>query len=103
MDEQSRLKNEPPKPKFMEMVKSLKWYEAIAAFWPFILIVQGGAIGGAFGGLACYLNIRIFNSAKLSKPLKYVYSFLIGIGAILLFLLVVIILVAAFPNVFGKK
>ena len=94
--------SKPPKPKPNEMFKDLKWHEIIVACWPLVLIAVGGAIGGGFGGLACALNFKIFN-AKLSKPLKYIYSILIGIGGILLYLVVVTVLVAIFPNIFNKK
>ena len=94
--------SKPPKPKPNEMFKDLKWYEIIVACWPLVLITVGGAIGGAFGGVACALNFKIFN-AKLSKPLKYIYSILIGIGGILLYLVVVTVLVIIFPNIFTKK
>ena len=69
---------------------------------PILLMFVGGAIGGAFGGLACVLNIKIFNT-KLSKPLKYIYSLLIGVGFILLYVFVVIVLAVIFPNLFNKK
>ena len=100
--ESSKGGSEPPKSKLSGMIKNLKWYEIIVACWPIVLITVGGAIGGAFGGLACALNFKIFN-AKLSKPLKYIYSILIGIGGILLYLVVVAALVAIFPNIFNKK
>ncbi len=93
--------SELPKSK-PNVFKNLKWYEIIVACWPLVLITVGGAIGGGFGGLACALNLKIFN-AKLSKPLKYIYSLFIGIGGILLYLVVVTVLVAIFPNIFNKK
>jgi hypothetical protein len=78
-------------------LKNLKWYEHLAAGWPLILMFLGGAVGGGCGGLAYALNGKIFNS-KLSTHLKYIFSFLIGIGAILLYILVVIILFQLFPG-----
>jgi len=82
-------------------LKNLKWYEHLAAGWPLILIFVGGAIGGACGGLAYALNGKIFNS-NLSKPLKYIFTFLVGIGSILLYFIMVAILLTIFPGL-GKK
>ncbi len=127
MEEQNEKRN--PKKEFF--LKNFKWYEHLAAGWPLILVFAGGAIytcnkvtssgcfldgykviryvfsdarvyiGGACGGLAYALNGKIFNS-KLSNILKYVFSFLIGISAILLYLLVVVILSIIFPGLFKK-
>ena len=100
--ESSKGGSKSPKPKLNEMIKNLKWYEITMACWPLVLVTFGGAIGGGLGGLTCALNFKIFNS-KLSKPLKYIYSLLIGVGGILLYLVVVTVLVAIFPNIFNKK
>ncbi len=81
--------------------KNLKWYEHIAAGWPLILMFAGGAIGGACGGAAYALNGKLFNS-QLSKPLKYTYSFLIGIGSVILYLIIVAILFSIFPGLAKK-
>lgn len=81
--------------------KSLKWYEHLAAGWPVILLFIGGAAGGACGALAYVLNAKLFNS-RLSNPLKYIFSFLIGIGGVGLYLLAVVILVSLFPGLFKK-
>ena len=101
MNEQGNVKNESRKLKWNEMFKNLKWYEILAACWPIVLVILGGAIGGACGGLACSLNIKLFNT-KLSKPLKYIYSFLIGIGGILLYLFAIVLLATIFPNLFKR-
>ena len=97
MNEQNNLS----KPKVDGWLKDLKWYEILAICWPIFLMFIGGAIGGASGGLACAFNQKIFRS-NLSGPFKYVYSFLVGIGAILLYLLVIVVLSMIFPNLFKK-
>jgi len=94
--------DKPHKMTIGEMFKGLKWYEVIVACWPIVLIGVGGAIGGALGGLTCALNFKIFKS-KISKPLKYVYSVLTGIGAIVLYIVIVALLMAAFPGIFNKN
>ena len=78
---------------------NMKWYEILAACWPGALIFVGGAIGGGCGGLACYFNVKLFKSGK-PQPLKYVFSFLIGIGSILIYFLIVLIFATIFPNAF---
>lgn len=97
MEQQNNLQS--PKKEFF--LKNLKWYEHLAAGWPLILVLAGGAIGGACGGLAYALNGKLFNS-KLSNPLKYIFSFLIGIGSIVAYILVVSILVSIFPGLVKK-
>lgn len=72
-------------------LKNLKWYEHLAAGWPLFLIFAGGAVGGGCGGAAYVINGKIFNS-QLPSSLKYLYSFLVGIGAVALYLIVAIIL-----------
>ncbi|KPK97416.1 MAG: hypothetical protein AMJ95_09190 [Omnitrophica WOR_2 bacterium SM23_72] len=78
-------------------LKNLKWYEHLAAGWPIIFIFFGGAIGGVCGGFAYLLNGKIFNS-NLSKHLKYIFAFLIGIGSLLLYVILVAMLFILFPG-----
>jgi len=101
MNEQSDAKKKAHGQRWNEMLKNLEWYENLAAGWPLVLIFFGGAIGGACGGLGFYLNVKLFN-AMLPKPVKYIYSFLIGIVSILLYLLIAAILAIIFPSMFKK-
>ena len=78
-------------------LKNLKWHEHLVAGWPLLLLFVGGAIGGACGGAAYALNGKIFNS-EIASHLKYVYSVLIGFGAVVLYVVVVAILVSIFPG-----
>lgn len=76
--------------------KGFKWYEYLAMGWPIALMFVGGAVGGGCGGAAYVVNCYIFKS-KLSTPMKYVCSFLVGIGAIILYMVCVMILLSLFP------
>ena len=93
--------NEPQQKKKVNIFKNLKWYEHLAAGWPLILVFIGGAVGGACGGMAYALNAKLFNS-RISAPLKYVFSFLIGIACTVLYFLVIVMLVAMFPGLFKR-
>jgi len=77
-------------------LKNLTWYEHLMAGWPLILIFAGGAIGGACGGAAYFFNTKLFNS-QLSKALKYTYSFLIGIGSVILYFIIALFLFSILP------
>ena len=76
--------------------------EKIAALWPLIFIFVGGAIGGACGGGAALINIRIMHGS-LPAPAKYALALLTGIGALLLYFLIVIGLALAFPDIFARE
>ncbi|MBI3601500.1 MAG: hypothetical protein HY209_01190 [Candidatus Omnitrophica bacterium] len=69
----------------------------MAAGWPLFLIFVGGAIGGGCGGAAYVINGKIFGS-KLSQLLKYVCSFLVGSGAVLLYLIIAVIFKSLFVH-----
>ncbi|WP_375204946.1 hypothetical protein [Hyphococcus sp.] len=83
-------------------VADLPLPEKIAALWPLIFIFVGGAIGGACGGGAALINIRIMHGS-LPAPAKYVLALLTGIGALLLYFLIVIGLALAFPDIFARQ
>lgn len=83
------------------MFNNLKWYEHIAAGWSLILLIIGGVVGGAIGGLAYFLNVKIFN-LKISKIKKYIYAILVGIAAIAAYLSLAVYLVLTFPGLFKK-
>lgn len=53
----------------------------LLAGWPLLLILVGGAIGGAFAGLAYVINIKIYKSS-LSKMQKILANLLCGMSAI---------------------
>ena len=49
--------------------------------WPLILVIFGGAIGGALGGVAYVVNISLYKS-NLPGVLKFILNLLIGMLAI---------------------
>ena len=91
------MKDNNRKPGKDFFLKNLKWYEHLAAGWPLFLVFAGGAVGGGCGGAAYFINGKIFNS-QLSSVLKYVYSFLVGAGAVLLYVVVAIVFKSFFHN-----
>lgn len=52
------------------------------AAWPLLLVLFGGAIGGALGAIAYLLNIQIYKSQTLSKLQKILANLLCGMSAI---------------------
>ncbi len=92
------VKEEQPKE---NISKKLKWYEHLAAGWLLLLVFMGGAIGGACGGLAYFLNTKFFNS-RLSNSLKYTFSFLVGVAGFGLYFLIIVIITTLFPNSFQR-
>ena len=79
-----------PKPK-------LAWYEQAWIGWPFILVFVGGLIGGACGGAAWAANQQVFR--KVSNPLlRYVYTGIISVLALVLYVVVAGVLVAYLPS-----
>ncbi|MAW79161.1 MAG: hypothetical protein CMI63_02905 [Parvularcula sp.] len=79
-------------------VAGLPLPEKIAALWPLIFIFVGGACGGG----AALINIRIMHGS-LPAPAKYALALLTGIGALLLYFLIVIGLALAFPDIFARE
>lgn len=69
----------------IRLVPALRWYEYIWACAPLILIAIGGALGGMLGGAAAWTNLAIFRSS-VSPALRYVYSALLSLTAVVLFL-----------------
>ena len=63
----------------------LRWYQHIWLALPFILLLVGGAIGGACGGAAWTINGWVFR--KTERPvLRYLWTGLISLGAVAAFL-----------------
>ncbi len=52
------------------------------AAWPLLLVLFGGAIGGALGGIAYVLNLKIYKSQTLSKLQKVLANLLCGMSAV---------------------
>jgi len=65
----------------------IKWYQWVWVSVPLIaLIVLGTFVGAIFGIPAMLLNIQIFRS-RLSVVLQYVFSFLLTLAAVVLYML----------------
>ena len=52
------------------------------AAWPLLLVLFGGAIGGALGCVAYILNLKIYKSQTLSKLQKVLANLLCGMSAL---------------------
>ena len=77
----------------------LQWYEHACCGLPLVLVVVGGALGGACGGLGYGLSTYVFKKA-LPAPAKYALSFLISVAAFGLYFGAALALAIAFPNLF---
>lgn len=101
MEAQWKAKGEIHKAEMKEAVKKMRWYDVIVAVWPVILVPIGGAIGGGLGGMAIVLNFRVF-AKPVPTTTKYLYCFLIGVGSIILWIVIGMLLITFFPGVFKK-
>jgi len=66
--------------------------------WPLILIVLGGAIGGACGAGAFALNHLVFQKTE-NRVMRYLWTGLISIAAVVMFL----VLAAGFELLFRRR
>lgn len=55
--------------------------------WPLFLVAIGGLVGGALGGLAYGLNLVLYRSS-LPRPLVWALNPVIGLSAIVLWLII---------------
>lgn len=55
----------------------------LMAAWPLFLLIIGGAIGGALGGVAYVINLKIYKS-ELSRMNKILANIMCGMFAIIL-------------------
>lgn len=70
--------------------------------WPIFLLFVGGAVGGLIGAGAAALNYRIMMSER-TAVFRYGACFLVGAGAIVVFLLAALALYLMFPDRFGTS
>ncbi len=75
--------------------RSLRWYEMIWSAVPLILIVIGGAIGGALGAVALFINMGIFGS-KADPFVKFALTGFVTVVAIALYFVLVGYLIPMF-------
>ena len=71
----------------VEIARPLKWHEYLFMGLPALLIFWGGALGGGLGFAASYSIGQVFRS-RVSTPLKYVYSLLISMCTVIIFLII---------------
>lgn len=60
--------------------QKLSWAQHLLIAWPLVLAVFGGAIGLLFGGLAYFINYKVYGS-PLSKMNKVLANLLCGMAA----------------------
>lgn len=77
--------------KTVEVAPSLQWYEWLWAALPLLLIFGGGAVGGFFGAMAFYTNIKLFRSS-LGSVAKYAAAGAVLIAAGILYAVVATLL-----------
>jgi hypothetical protein len=75
----------------LNLVEPLKWYEWVWNGLPLVLIVTGGALGGAIGVIAMSFNIKIFRSSQ-SAVLKYAVTAAVGAAAFVVYRVLALIL-----------
>jgi hypothetical protein len=88
----------PEKP---EPTAKLPWTCQLAAGWPILLVILGGALGGGCGGAAYAISISLFKKHGVNAT-TYLLSVLIGIAAIAIYLVIIVALAIAFPNLFKR-
>lgn len=81
----------PPKPEKATTKTKLPIKCLFLCGWPMFILLTRGLIGGAIGGAACGVNIKIYNS-DLSLKAKIALNIATGGAAILIFLVVVRVL-----------
>lgn len=69
----------------VQLGRPLAWYEYVWMGIPVVLVVAGGALGGAIGFAAAYTSARVFRSER-SPVAKYVVSGLVSVSAAVVFI-----------------
>lgn len=70
----------------LHLGRPLAWYEYVWMGIPVVLVVAGGALGGAIGFAAAYSSARVFRSDR-SPIAKYFVSGLISVSAGVVFII----------------
>jgi hypothetical protein len=73
--------------KAIELAPPLPWHAYVWSGLPLLLVVAGGAIGGACGAVAYFANIRFFRS-KEGAAAKFVITGLISVAAMVVYFVV---------------
>jgi hypothetical protein len=82
--------------KYTEALSPIQW---IWSGLPMVLIIIGGAIGGAFGATAFWINMRVFRG-DMSEIEKYILTGLISAIATIVYLLLGTLVVTAIEGLF---
>ena len=77
-----------PKPKLL-------WYQQAWLALPFALVIVGGAAGGACGGAAWVINLKVFQRTE-HPVLRYVWTGLISAAAAVVYAVVALVLMSFF-------
>lgn len=81
----------------VRLAEPLAWYQWIWAGAPLILILLGGAIGGAIGALGLTLNTQIMRSDQ-NPFLRYFLSGLVTVGVFVGWFIIAALLQSALPS-----
>jgi hypothetical protein len=77
-----------------ELEEPLAWYEWVLVALPLLLVV-GGAVGGALGVIAVFINHRIIRS-KMSTPARIGTSLGVTVAATIAWIIIALIVEGAF-------
>jgi hypothetical protein len=77
--------------------RKLTWYEHVWLGWPIALVAVGGAIGGACGAAAWAINQKVFRATQ-HPLLRYLWTGLISIAAIIAYFILAAIFLSFFPK-----
>lgn len=72
-----------------QLAPALVWQENVCAYFPLVLVFNGGVIGALVGTAACMVNMNIFRSAR-SPRARYLLSGLVFLGALAAYVVIVV-------------
>lgn len=78
-----------------EILKPLNNLELVLCYIPLLLIFAGGAIGGACGGLASFINVKIARKIE-NNVLKIICIMVSTLGVIVLWLIIAVVISVLF-------
>ncbi|MGB2940042.1 MAG: hypothetical protein WBD38_07080 [Candidatus Dormiibacterota bacterium] len=82
---------DPPKSLAVSLARALAWWEYLLCGLPLLLAPVGGLVGGIFGALGAYGNLRLMRSG-LVAPLRVVAALGVLVAATVLWVLTVIVI-----------
>lgn len=84
----------------IKLAKSLNALQWIWSALPIVLVFVGGAIGGAIGAGAFWINLRVFRS-EMSASEQFILTGMISVIAVILYLVAASIFGLALGNMIG--